>query len=239
MDPNENDPDHPTQLMCTPRSWTNAMRALAVYHHTGKLEGFSIFDIDENTIKRVLNRYVPASAIDSFMAFLKVVREIGGGSSFESAINGIWKKGTAKGITKKSAALISIALAQLIVTSHHGDLPTTEEFVNLANFLVSTDSDQLASCVLDVFCNVFFGAQTELQKRPYLAYHLFANVFDKKGDKTSRDVLDKKILTLINKHGYAITLDEYPDYSKGLKILADKFGERFKAAIVDGQEALG
>lgn len=230
MDPNDNNTTaNPTQLMCTPRSWTNAMRALATYSHTGTLEGFTIFDIDERIIKKVLNRYVPKSAIDSFMGFLSVVSEMGDG--FDRSIEDIWKTGKSQmKLNKRKIGLVSLAIAQLIITSHKDSLPTSEEFTNLAKFVVSTGSDQLASCIFDVFYNVFLPKAKEPWFRELIL------VVHKKIAKQpdQRDFWEKKF-----KECGLGDVDSFPDYSEGRNMIARKFGEIFLNAQVEGVDALG
>ena len=104
MDPNEDmDSAGATTLMCTPRAWTNAMRELALYSHTGSLEGFTIFDIDRDILAFTLNQYVPAQAIDSFLAFLDVIQKIG---NFDRAVEAVWKNdGKGFSIAKKDLKL--------------------------------------------------------------------------------------------------------------------------------------
>ena len=58
---------------------------------------------------------------------------------------------------KKTLNKVALPLAQLLITAHADTLPTTKEFENLADWLVKTGSDQLASYVLDIMQNVFGG----------------------------------------------------------------------------------
>lgn len=224
MDPNEENPSaEPTQLICTPRSWTNAMRALATYSHTGTLEKFTIFDIDERVIKKVLNRYIPKVAIDSFMGFLDVISKVGG--DFQYKIDEMWRSGKSpfgsdeKKVEKtmKQLGMVSIALAQLIVTTHKEKLPTTEEFVNLCKFLSSTNSDQLVSCVLDVFMNVFFSNITDpMEREDLMIAHLRVKPSAKEPVVPQGRI--NYINNLIAKAGYG-NLDSYPDFAQGLRIV--------------------
>lgn len=227
MDPNESNPDNPTQLICTPRSWTNAMRALAVYSHTGSLEGFTIFDIDDNIIKRVLNRYIPKTAIDSFMSFLSVVEKMG--HNFDRAIDDIWRTGKSSlKLDKKSIGMVSLAIAQLIVTSHKNSLPTADEFKNLCQFLVDANSDQLASSMMDVFKNVFLAKlPPELRDKAFVI-HKTVELMPKQRPQYER---------LFSPLG--VSIDEFPDWRAGRSLLAKKYGEIFKNTTVDGAEALG
>lgn len=228
MDPNEDrDDGNTTQLMCTPRSWTNAMRALACYSHTGSLEGFTIFDIDEKIIKRVLNRYVPKTAIDSFMSFLGVVEKMG--HNFDRSIEEIWKTGKSSlKLNSKEVGMVALAIAQLIITSHKDSLPTSEEFKNLCQFLVDANSDQLASCMMDVYKNVFLAnLDPELRDK---AFVIRRTIELKPQLKPQYDALFSKM---------GMTTDQFPDWREGRTLLAKKYGEIFTNTKVDGAEALG
>ena len=242
MDPNEDlDNGDPTKLMCTPRAWTNAMRELALYSHTGSLEGFSIFDIDRDILAMTLNQYIPAQAIDSFLAFLEVIQKIG---DFDMAVEAVWKKeGKGFSIAKKDLNKITLPIAQLVCTSHNDKLPTEKEFMSLCKWLVNCDSDQLASYVLDIFKNTFIkGAiKHEMSKNAIDGFFVVKRRIDmlmsagKKDEAELTKNMYKPIFTYWN-----ISADEIPDYFSGLQIVAKKYGESFKTAIVgDHVDALG
>lgn len=235
MDPNE-EPDslQETCLMCTPRSWTNAMRKLAVYSHTGKLEGFTIFDIPDRIIRRVLNGCVPKSAVDSFMAFLSVISKIG---NFDQAVYEVWQNGgKSLKIDKKDLNKITLPLAQLICSAHSDKLPTDKEFENLASWVVSTHSDQLASYVLDVFCNVFMpDVPAELRGQ---IFTIRERIRRANGDASKL----KSFVTLTKAHctRWNVSFEDQPDYLKGLQMLIKEYGESFNSAVVgDHENALG
>ncbi len=237
MDPNEDsDSISPTTLMCTPRSWTNAMRQLALYSETGSLEGFTIFDIPQRIIARTLNSYVPASAVDSFMAFLEVIKSIG---DFDRVVESVWSGGKGVKIDKKSLGKVALPLSQLICTAHNSELPSTDEFVNLANWLVEQNSDQLASYVLDVFKNVFLGEISENSRDYFFVLHPKMRKWatDPKGDNYYTNYTNA--FSGVLKKWNLTKLEDCPDYSVGLKVIAKKYGEIFKSSIVDGREALG
>lgn len=237
MDPNEDSNSiSPTTLMCTPRSWTNAMRQLALYSQTGSLEGFTIFDIPKRIIARTLNSYVPASAVDSFLAFLEVIQSIG---NFDQVVEDVWGGSKNLKIDKKNLNKVSLPLAQLICTAHNKDLPTSDEFVNLANWLVSQNSDQLTSYVLDVFKNVFLAKIDERSRDYFFVIHPKMKKWatDPKGETTYK-AYENAFKGFLNDWGLG-KLEDCPDYSIGLKLIAKKYGEIFKASIVDGKEALG
>ena len=234
MDPNESmDSISPTTLMCTPRSWTNAMKRLAKYSHTGTLEGFTIFDIPTRIIQRALNGEVPAQAVDGFVAFLDVIKRIG---NFDDVVYDIWKNGGKNfDVKKKDLNLVSLPLAQLVCSAHSKDLPTEEEFVNLANWLVAQNSDQLASYVLDVFKNVFAGCLDEDLRNGLFIIQL-------KREKIGAGNSQLKLYESAYKpftNAWGIKFEDIPNYATGLKIISKKYQAAFKNAIVDGMEALG
>jgi hypothetical protein len=235
MDPNEDIEDSSyTKIMCTPRSWTNAMRELACYSETGTLEGFSIFDIPTEDLAFTLNQYVPAEAVDSFMAFLHVISRIG---DFDHAVREVWKN-SGKGfkVDKKDLGLVTLPLAQLVCTAHKDKLPTAAEFESMAEWLVSQNSDQLASYVLDVFKNTFMGCieNSDFRDLLFLIHPKLARV---------EDDAEKKLYVYncepFMKQWGLKSVDKIPDYSTGLRIISKKYREAFKSAIVDGMEALG
>ena len=236
-DPNDDDDTNTTHIMCTPRSWTNAMRDLAEYHHTGTLEGFNIFDIDEFDLKFVLNKYVPAQAVDQFWAFLQTISHIG---DFDNAVRSAWSgHGAGLKINKKDLVKVAMPLAQLIVCAHKNSLPTAAEFESLADFLVKMGSEQLTSYTLDVFKNVF-GAnipdQDSVSKLNDCKSYMFtlARLYKKDPDFWKSIHIFDAFLSAWN-----IDYDTMPDYMNGLKAIATKYREAFASAVVDGAEGLG
>lgn len=234
-DPNQENPDaDPTQLMCTPRSWDTVMKKLALYSHTGTLEGFTIFEIPESIIKKVLNNRIPKTAISSFMAFLKVIREIG---NFDDAVYAVWKNG-GKGlkIDKKKLNMITLPLAQLICSAHANELPTAKEWESMCDYLVSQNSDQLASYVLDIFGNTFFtGVDKELWGQIFTMQERIRRA---KGDESKLRAFRKIAEPFCTK--WNISFEEIPDFYNGLKNLTTKYGASFQSAIVgDHMNALG
>ena len=236
MDPNEDmDGAGVTKLMCTPRSWTNAMRELAEYSHTGSLEGFTIFDIDTDILAMTLNQYVPAQAVDGFLAFLSVISKIG---DFDSAVRDIWKNGGKNfKLDKKDLNKISIPIAQLICSAHSDKLPSEKEFESLCDWLIAQKSDQLASYTLDVFKNVFLTTSNIQDSMRDNIFFLKAKI-EKIGRDNSQVVLyEDTFKEFFQKWG--LTIDTLPDYAPALRKLGGTYKEAFKAAIVDGVEALG
>ena len=236
MDPNEDmDGAGVTKIMCTPRSWTNAMRELAEYSHTGSLEGFTIFDIDTDILAMTLNQYVPAQAVDGFLAFLSVISKIG---DFDSAVRDIWRNGGKNfKLDKKDLNKISIPIAQLICSSHSDKLPTEKEFESLCEWLIAQKSDQLCSYTLDVFKNVFLTTNSIQDSMRDNIFFLKAKI-EKIGRDNSQVVLyEDTFKEFFQKWG--LTIDTLPDYAPALRKLAGTYKEAFKAAVVDGVEALG
>lgn len=234
MDPNESmEGAGVTKLMCTPRSWTNAMRQLAIYSNTGTLEGFSIFDIPRSIMARTLNQYVPAQAVDSFLAFLEVVSKIG---NFDNAVKEVWSnEGKGLKISRKDLHLVALPLSQLIVAAHNDSLPTEEEFTSLCKWLVSTGSDQLTSYVLDVMQNVY-AADLSDTTRPGI--FVIREKIDKqlKKDPAKMRLLATAFKPFTDKWG--IKFEEIPNWRPGQLLLVKKYGEAFNRQI-DGIDAFG
>lgn len=230
-DPNEKgDMDQETKLMCTPRAWTNAMRELACYAQTGTLEGFTIFDLPREIIAMTLNMYVPADAVDSFLAFLDMIRKIG---NFDAIVDAVWRNsGKGINIPKKDLALVSLPLAQLIVANHAKALPTEEEYASLTDWLISTGSDQLTSYVFDIMLEMYAGKVKE-DKRKFL--FIARGLYDK-SPATRQTEIESTFKPMLQAWG--ITMKELPDYSKSQQKLGAKFKDIFAAAAVDGNDGL-
>lgn len=242
MDPNEDIQDAgSTALMCTPRAWTNAMRDLATYAHTGDLMGFTIFDIPTKIIGRVLNKYVPASAVDSFIAFLSVIHKIG---DFERICNDIWHNGgKSSKINQKNLALIALPLAQLVIISHADKLPDEKEFKNLMTWLVDQNSDQLASYILDIFKSVFMGdielvGDDAIHRDMVFVLKKIREIQASKPEGESQMNIYSSIFKPFFQR-WGVDWDSAPDYSKGVEIANKKYGDAFRAAKIDGKDALG
>ena len=61
-------------------------------------------------------------------------------------------------------------------------LPTQKEWENLVNWLVAQNSDQLASYILDIYKNVFFGKVSE--KMRIQIFYMAERVRRAKGDES-------------------------------------------------------
>lgn len=234
-DPNEDyDGDDETKLMCTPRSWTNAMMDLADYDHTGSLEGFKLFDIPRDVLASTLNEYIPADAIDSLLAFLDVVQSIG---NFDQVVRDVWQNGGKNlKIDKRNLNKVALPLAQLVCTAHNDKLPTGKEFENLADWVVAQNSDQLASYILDIFKHVYANEVSEGSRDTiYVFAHKLMN-----GDDTVKAIFRTTFAKMMKKWG--VTDENLADYNYvvGLRKLSTKYGASFSSAIVDGvKDALG
>lgn len=247
MDPNEDmESVAPTRLMCTPRSWTNAMRDLAEYSETGNLEGFTIFDIPTDILAMTLNSYVPASAVDSFIAFLEVIRNIG---DFDAAVAGIWTKGSFK-IDKKNLDLVKIPFSQLLCSAHGDTLPTTEEFANACTWITTQNNSSLCAYFLDVFKEVFAGVFTSNNDRDTVMALgekiRVAKEGNAKKSPLSPDDYDDFIKTQTQLYAkflsqWNISIEDTlkHNYMEGLRILGKKYGEVFKAAKFGDIDLLG
>lgn len=247
MDPNEDmESVSPTRLMCTPRSWTNAMRDLAEYSETGNLEGFTIFDIPTDILAMTLNSYVPASAVDSFIAFLNVIKNIG---NFDAAVAGVWKKGVFD-IDKKNLDLVKIPFSQLLCTAHADSLPTTKEFSNACTWIAAQSNSSLCAYFLDVFKEVFAGAFTTNNDRDTVMALGEKMRVAKEGNAKRAPLSDADYKEFVRTQTqlYAKFLSQWDisiedaldhNYMEGLRILNKKYGEIFKAAKFGDIDLLG
>lgn len=261
-DPNDNSTDlikSESRLMCTPRAWTNAMRELATFSKTGSLEGWTINDIPEDIIGRCLNKYIPLTAVDSFLGFLKVIGRMG--PAFENNVSEVWETGRFPfRIDRKEMPLVAIPLAQIIISKRAsaGDMPTHDEFVNLCKALVAANSEQLVACTLDIFRNVFFSFTNNNQiKEMFFVIHLkmkkleeaiaAAEAANAKSNKTKADMTAieagerakaAKVLWMerIKEAGYN-SVDEIPDYTDGIRIVGGTYSE-MKKYEVGGNEII-
>lgn len=236
MDPNDDSSRlADTTLMCTPRAWTNAMRLLATFDHTGKnsLSGFSVFDIPRETIAAALNTCIPAVAIDSFLSFLSVVEKIG---NFDQAVYEVWQNGGKNlKIDKKHLTKVALPLAQLIVCAHSSSLPTQKEWENLCDWLVAQKSDQLASYVLDIFQNIFIGDTLPEPSRVHFFY------VQEKLRRVNGDL--SKIASVVDVFEplcakWKIKFNDIPDYYAGLGRLVKAYGASFNSAVIDNHEGV-
>lgn len=237
MDPNEDsDGSDYTKLMCTPRAWTNAMKELALYAHTGSLEGFTIFEIPSDIISLTLNQYVPSEAVDSFMAFLEVVGAVQASQgSFDVFCENVWKKGKSASIKKTDLYKILVPLSQLLITSHQTELPTDKEFENLCDWLIAQDSEQLASFTLDTFKHIFY-AGVKMQEIKDAAPIIIEKIKRGLMEPQHLKLWEESLKPVFQKYG--VSLDTMPNYFNGMVKLSKKYGAIFKAASLNGINGL-
>lgn len=235
-DPNsEKELDSPSKLICTPRSWTNAMRDLARYNYTlsGNLQGFAILDIPERILTRTLNKYVPATAIGMFMSFLNVIRSIG---NLDTAVDSVWNQG-GKGlkIDNRNLNKVALPLAQLIICQRGSkDLPSEKEFESLCTWLASSNNDRLASYVLDIIKSVFLKSlREEIRENVFILNKIYNRCSEE--EKANFDLIYNPLLK-----AYGLSnCGEIPDYTPGLRLIRDKYKDIFKSATINGREGLG
>lgn len=167
-DPNEKNPDDsPSKVMCTPRSWDNAMQRLAPFGRTAEEEGWDILSIKPAVIGRVLNQFIPPQAIDSFLAFLGVIRGVGSMDEFAAAV---WGGKKPKVKDNKVFDMIPFQICQILITSRKDSLPNEKEMVNLFKWLVSIDNPALAGYMIDMIKSVYASA---LGNNEQLKNHIF------------------------------------------------------------------
>jgi hypothetical protein len=168
------------------------------------------------------------------MSFLEVIRGIG---DFDRAVYEVWNNdGKGLKIAKKDINKITLPLAQLICSSHANSLPNAKEWESLCNYLVSQNSDQLASYVLDVYGTTFFtGVDKELWGQ---IFSMQERIRRAGGDESKLKAF-RKIAEPFCKR-WNISFEDIPDYIHGLKTLVGKYGKSFQTAVVgDHENALG
>lgn len=235
-DPNEGDSvDAETKIMCTPRSWTNAMRELAVFANTADMEGFKLLDIPFEDIGFIFNQYIPSAAIDTFFSFLSVIKAIG---NLDNVAENIWKSGKAPEIKKNDLNKVALPLAQLILTYHSKELPTEKEFANLAKWLVSTNSDQITTYVLNIFKDIYCGDMA-----PDSMDTLFIVAEAIKTGKLVKNTAKYKLYQndifkpFLKKWGLK-DISDIPNYRPGMEILIGKYANIMQTYKIDGKLGL-
>ena len=218
-DPNESgELDSPAKLMCTPRTWDNAMKNLAVYANTGDKEGWDILEIPNRIIARALGSSIPPEAIDSFLAFLEIIRSVGSMEDFTSAV---WS-GKKPKVKQDVLDKIPFQICQILITSRLNELPTSKEMANLFKWLVSIQNPALASYLLDTIKNVYGGLLEEKFRE-----NLFWIGGEVQELKKQKDEESKKRLKFI---GYVFDkvaqsfglkdITEWPDWTEATEIFA-------------------
>ncbi len=243
-DPNEdNSSVQETKILCTPRSWTNAMYDLAEFANTASLEGFKLLDIDTRILGRVLNKYIPAAAIDTFISFLDVIRGLGG--SIDRTVADIWKTGKSASLSKAQLRNVGLPLAQLLITYHAKELPTQEEFTNICKWVANQGNDQICSYMIDNFVNVFIGSvdtlkTSSLGSMVHVIMNARWNIENNPkfaADKATIDFHTSQIKFFLDRWRLK-GLTDIPDYSEGLQIIADKYGDIFSSYQINGKSGL-
>lgn len=234
MDPNETleGDSSETKLMCTPRAWTNAMEELANRYHTGELEGFALLDIPEHILKRVLNKYVPAGAVDAFYGFLNIIKRIG---NFDAAVEAVWKNdGKGLNISANDLRKVALPLAQMVICAHGGKkLPTESEFDSLVNWTVNSNNDQLAAYVYNIFKNVYADVLPDyLKEDMYNARFVYDN-----STPQQQEALDVSMRPLLRKYGFK-NCGELPNYRLSLKKVVAKYRDIFSSTTINGKVAM-
>lgn len=241
MDPNEEIEDgSSTRLMCTPRSWDNAMRDLAVWADgafEGDLSGSRLLTaLDRNILKMILNKYVPASAVDSFCAFLSVIDSISG--DFDTAMKFVWKKGKLNVDKKAYDKGVAIPLAQLVCCAHADSLPTEDEFNNVCKWIVDQNNASLASYFIDNFIETFIGKAFQTRQDQCSIFMISQHIAKHGSDKAFMKDLEYRYkpwlaLWKLKK------LEQAPNWFTGFQTLATKYKSTFKALSFNGVDLLG
>ena len=240
-DPNETNPDEPTTLICTPRSWTNALQYLSTFVKTqadydagtefGDLSGYKIFDLPQDVIREALNAALPYEAVESFMSFYSIIDKVG---DFDRVCSNIWKSGKGPKISRADLSAIALPLAQIVVNYHSQKLPTAKEMECLFSWVASQDSETLASYVLDVLMNTYCptGLVSKSARDNFFVIHAIRR---DGGLDASEEKVWKKLWDPFCKQ-WGITWAKFPDYENAIEILIGKYGEVFSSIKIDGHE---
>jgi hypothetical protein len=242
------DADKRTVVYCTPRSWTMAMKKLANVAHRSVLNDadlsdfgaiLKIYNVAPQVIERCLAPFVTRAAVDGFMGFLGLINKVGDVDRFCDAV---WhRNGAGVRIDKKSAQLVYMSLAQVIITSHADKLPASDEMTSLAKF-IATQEDTLGSYVTDIFNHTFFGEIADNQSYIEIAYNMpamlkyFASgttAAEKSKRESIKSHVEQKFASILKRYGIS-SLEEFPDYSEFTKVLGKAFD--FSKMNFDGKD---
>lgn len=239
-DPNDGDPDNPTTLMCTPRSWTNAIQYLSTFVKTqadrdagvefGNLSGYKIFDVPKDVIREALNSALPYEAVEAFMSFFSIIDRIG---DFEKVCQSVWKTGKGPKLSRQDLSAIAMPVAQILVNYHSDKLPTEKELENLFSWVAAQDSEQLASFILDVFMNTYCA---DLSKTAKDNFFIVKSVIRDGGLDDKQEKTFKKLFDSWMKQ-WGVTWAKFPDYENAITVLIDKYGDAFASIKLDGHES--
>lgn len=222
--------------MCTPRTWDDACANLCLMFDT---EGFgadsSIEEViadprGEKLIKRCLNASLPIQAVDSFMAYVKLVSKLSKGGNFQDTISSVWSDGGSKmgAISQKNMNATAAAISQLIIACHDPyTLPTEEEMENLMRFTADQKNSSFAMNMISNIKHIFFG-DYKMASGVFSAKK-FYDQFVKKGDTKRADAMNiahKSFIQYWASHGTDFeNCGEFPDYSKAWDIFVSAYGQ--------------
>jgi hypothetical protein len=244
-DPNDsNNHDDPTTIMCTPRSWTNALQFLSTFVKTeadiqagekyGDLSGYKIFDLPRDIIRMALNMAIPAEAVDAFMSFFEIIDKVG---DIRILVEDVWKNGGKRfKLSQKELLDIGLQLSQIVCNYHADKLPTQKEMTNLFNWLASLNSEQMASHCLDNLLNIY-ASKENTPKSTRDKFFILKEV-ERSGELTAAELkaFKKSWEPWCKKWG--LTWAKLPDYSQAIEILIDKYGETFVNTKIDSHSSV-
>ena len=117
----------------------------------------------------------------------------------------------------------SIPIAQLVCQSHANELPTQQEFENLADWLIKQGSREFTLKVLDFFKSTFIGMLDEPLRDIVFAIPIKSQ-YGKLNPKQRGELQEIAISKFLDKWG--IKFDEVPNYYEGFRRLSGKFSEK-------------
>lgn len=229
--------EEPTTLMCTPRSWTNALQYMSTFVKTqadydagneyGDLTGYKIFDLPQDIIREALLSALPVAAVEAFMSFYSIIDKVG---DFEKVCSSVWKSGKGPKLSRQDLAAVTLPLAQIIINSHAQKLPTAKEMENLFTWVASLDSESMASAVLDVIMNTYCQGLAKDAKDNFFIMNAIRR---DAGLDAAEEKVWKKLWEPWCKT-WGITYAKFPDYENAIEILIKKYGEVFTTIKIDG-----
>lgn len=244
-DPNEDDTTgNVTKLMCSPRSWTNAIKALARWEYTienpsdkwglgskGKLDlsGTKILDLinkDKNRAKMILGQYLPSSAVDAFVGFLSLITQVG---DIDSIIKSIWKDGgKAMGNIKTDildTAIIPVIQCAISYKLKDNKLPSQKEFESFCQWICNMNQAQYFALAIKGFMQTFFKSMYDKNEDEDIISTLFVihqYIDYKKEEQGDKFDLEKTVKLWNNVFSqWNTTYEKFPDYSSGIQIIQD------------------
>lgn len=239
-DPNDSSPDDPTSLICTPRSWTNALQYLSTFVKTqadydngtefGDLTGYKIFDLPKDIIEEALNAALPYGAVQAFMSFYSIIDRVG---DLEGLCTDVWKSGGKRyKLSQSDLSAIALPISQIIVNSHIDKLPTAKEMENLFTWVAAQNSEQLASYILDIIINSYVGDVSKSARDNFF----IIQAIKREGNLTAQQEKAWKKLWDGWCKKWGVKWEKFPDYEKAIEILIGKYGDSFASIKIDGHE---